>query len=77
MRSLLKDIPDSQMVGHTLYKGIYYLDPELQKKLCDAMISLPKVFPGDTVWWHCDLIHSYVIEQIFEIVEKDVVIKKG
>lgn len=23
-----------------------------------TMTSVPKVFPGDTVFWHCDVVHS-------------------
>jgi len=26
------------------------------------MISVPKVMPGDTVFWHCDVVHSVEIE---------------
>jgi hypothetical protein len=27
-----------------------------------TMTSVPKVYPGDMVFWHCDLIHSVEIE---------------
>ncbi len=27
-------------------------------RLDDTMTSVPKVNPGDTVFWHCDMIHS-------------------
>jgi Protein of unknown function (DUF1479) len=33
-----------------------FLHPHL--RLDDTMTSMPKVNPGDTVFWHCDLIHS-------------------
>ncbi len=26
------------------------------------MISVPKVLPGDTVFWHCDMVHSVEVE---------------
>ncbi|KAF8960034.1 hypothetical protein BDZ97DRAFT_1906016 [Flammula alnicola] len=38
--------------------------PELHPnlKLNETMISVPKVNPGDTVFWHCDVVHSVEIE---------------
>ncbi|KIY65448.1 DUF1479-domain-containing protein [Cylindrobasidium torrendii FP15055 ss-10] len=34
--------------------------PELHPhmRLEEAMTSMPAVNPGDTVWWHCDMVHS-------------------
>jgi len=26
--------------------------------LLEAVSSIPDVVPGDSVWWHCDMIHS-------------------
>ena len=26
------------------------------------MISVPKVYPGDAVFWHCDVIHAVEVE---------------
>ena len=57
MRSLLDDIPEHQMLGHKVGRS-QLLDPVLQEKLVNSMVTLPKVYPGDTVWWHCDIIHS-------------------
>ena len=57
MRSLLDDIPDYQMLGHKVGRS-QLLDPVLHEKLANSMVTLPKVYPGDTVWWHCDIIHS-------------------
>jgi len=57
MRPLLDDIPDNMIPGYQP-KKLFYLVPQVHKKLMDAMISIPKVNPGDTVWWHCDTIHS-------------------
>jgi hypothetical protein len=36
------------------------LSPELHPhlRLDECMISVPKVNPGDTVFWHCDVVHS-------------------
>ena len=60
MRPLLDDVPDNMMPGYKpQQKGCqFHLVPQIHKKLMDAMISMPKVNPGDTVWWHCDTIHG-------------------
>ncbi|KAK0494059.1 hypothetical protein EDD18DRAFT_1403122 [Armillaria luteobubalina] len=31
-------------------------------RLEKTMISVPKVLPGDTVFWHCDMVHSVEVE---------------
>ncbi|KDR78730.1 hypothetical protein GALMADRAFT_244254 [Galerina marginata CBS 339.88] len=38
--------------------------PELHPnmRLEETMTSVPKVFPGDTVFWHCDVVHSVETE---------------
>ena len=57
MRPLLDDIPENMIPGYRPNK-LYYLVPQIHSKLMDAMVSIPEVNPGDSVWWHCDLIHS-------------------
>jgi len=57
MRPLLDDIPENMIPGYQPKKILYFV-PQFHSKLIDAMVSIPKVSPGDTVWWHCDLIHS-------------------
>ena len=27
-------------------------------RLDECLVSVPKVYPGDTVYWHCDVIHA-------------------
>ena len=57
LRPLLKDIPVDELPNYYPHK-ILYLDQELHKELIKAMISIPKVYPGDCVFWHGDLVHS-------------------
>ncbi|KAI0076163.1 DUF1479-domain-containing protein [Panus rudis PR-1116 ss-1] len=33
-------------------------------KLDETMISVPKVYPGDTVFWHCDMVHAVEVEHV-------------
>ena len=58
MRPFLKDVAHDELPGYKEGK-IFYLEPNrsLHTRLCNALVTIPKVFPGDTVWWHPDLIH--------------------
>ncbi|KAF8896652.1 DUF1479-domain-containing protein [Infundibulicybe gibba] len=42
--------------GYTGPRPTPALHPHL--RLAEAMTSVPKVNPGDTVFWHCDVVHS-------------------
>ena len=33
-------------------------DPDWHAELLQGLVSIPLVEPGDTVWWHPDLIHA-------------------
>jgi hypothetical protein len=39
-------------------------NPELHPhlRLEQSMTSMPKVYPGDAVFWHCDVVHAVEIE---------------
>jgi len=63
MRPLLDDIPENMIPGYQPTK-LFYLVPQIHSKLMNAMVSIPEVNPGDTVWWHCDLIHS--VEEVHQ-----------
>merc|ERR1711962_1325647 len=63
MRLLLDDIPENMIPGYEPNQP-YYLVPQIHSKLMNAMVSIPEVNPGDSVWWHCDLIHS--VEEIHQ-----------
>lgn len=57
MRPLLSDILEDELPGYRKGK-LFFLDQSIHSRIYDSVISIPKVFPGDTVWWHPDLIHS-------------------
>ncbi|KAG6853316.1 hypothetical protein C0991_005242 [Blastosporella zonata] len=57
------DISSSEFPGIIPRDGGYAgpkASPELHPhlELEKTMLSVPKVYPGDTVFWHCDVIHS-------------------
>jgi hypothetical protein len=57
LRSLQPDVPDDELLlaapGQVLGA-----DGESHPTLMDGMVSIPEVSPGDTVWWHPDIIHG-------------------
>ena len=59
MRPFLNDIPDDELPGYDGDK-LFFIDPSIHSKLYNALVSIPKVYPGDTVWWHPDLVHRYL-----------------
>ena len=56
MRPFLHDMGSDELPGYEEGK-IFYLDPSFHGRLYNSLVSIPKVYPGDTVWWHPDLIH--------------------
>jgi hypothetical protein len=57
LRPLLDDLPEDNMCGVKLNRTL----PATKKWhsiLMDAVSPIPSVQPGDSVWWHCDMIHS-------------------
>mmetsp|Transcript_133071 Transcript_133071/g.315418 ORF Transcript_133071/g.315418 Transcript_133071/m.315418 type:complete len:419 (+) Transcript_133071:45-1301(+) len=57
LRPFLEDVPASSFCGANPGK-VQDLFPEFHQELIDCLVPIPDVQPGDTVWWHCDLIHA-------------------
>jgi hypothetical protein len=57
LRPLLDDVPDDDMCGVKLNRT-FPAGAQYHALLLDAVSSIPSVEPGDSVWWHCDMIHS-------------------
>lgn len=57
LRSLQPDVPDDELLlaepGRVLGA-----DDASHPELMHGMVSIPEVEPGDTVWWHPDVIHG-------------------
>jgi len=69
MNISLKQVDSFPDISQSDFPGIYprnggyggpALTPTLHPnlKLEEMMISVPKVNPGDAVFWHCDVVHS-------------------
>ena len=57
LRPLLSDVADDDMCGTTVNQVF----PAIEKwhpLLMRALVGIPDVQAGDSVWWHCDMIHS-------------------
>ncbi|HYJ75726.1 MAG TPA: YbiU family protein, partial [Kineosporiaceae bacterium] len=57
LRPLLPDVPDDDMCGVTTNR-VFPASERWHAPLLEALSGIPDVRAGDSVWWHCDMIHS-------------------
>ena len=57
LRPLLADVPDDDMCGVTPNQ-VFPASEKWHSVLLEALSGIPDVSAGDSVWWHCDMIHS-------------------
>ena len=57
LRPLLSDVPEDSMCG-VRPNRTFPMTREWHALLTDAVSVIPSVRPGDSVWWHCDMVHS-------------------
>jgi hypothetical protein len=57
LRPLLDDVPDDDMCGVTVNQ-VFPAGDKWHPDLIAALTGIPDVKAGDSVWWHCDMIHS-------------------
>jgi hypothetical protein len=57
LRPLLDDVPDDDMCGVTVNQ-VFPAGNKWHPDLIAALSGIPSVEAGDSVWWHCDMIHS-------------------
>src|SRR5690349_3690763 len=57
LRPLLSDVPDDDMCGVTVNQ-VFPASDKWHPLLLEALAGIPDVRAGDSVWWHCDMIHS-------------------
>lgn len=64
LRPLLDDIAGDDLCGVRLSRT-FPVNEQFHKILMPALSGIPDVQAGDTVWWHCDVIHAVapVIDQ--------------
>jgi hypothetical protein len=57
LRPLLDDVPEDDMCGVTTNQ-VFPANAKWHPLLLQALSSIPDIRAGDSVWWHCDMIHS-------------------
>lgn len=57
LRALQSDVPEGELCGATPGRSLRAV-PEWHALLLEALVSIPMVDRGDTVWWHSDVIHA-------------------
>jgi hypothetical protein len=57
LRPLLDDVPADSMCGVEINRA-FPANQQWHPLLMEALTPIPDVQPGDSVWWHSDMIHS-------------------
>jgi hypothetical protein len=57
LRPLLANVPEDDMCGVTTNQ-VFPANERWHPLLMQALTGIPDVKAGDSVWWHCDMIHS-------------------
>ena len=57
LRPLLPDVPEDALCGAEPGRALC-VTPEWHSLLMPALVSIPRVEPGDTIWWHPDVVHG-------------------
>jgi hypothetical protein len=57
LRPLLSDVPEDDMCGVTVNQ-VYPVSEKWHPLLVRAFGGIPDVQAGDSVWWHCDVVHG-------------------
>ena len=56
-RALQNDVPENELCGSKLGRALS-VNNDYHSLLLRGLVSIPKMKPGDTVWWHPDVIHA-------------------
>ena len=57
LRALQPDVPDGDLCGAQPGRALG-ASPRWHADLLEGLVPIPEVQPGDTVWWHSDIIHA-------------------
>ncbi len=57
IRPLMEDVPDTSLCGVAPRQALP-VDAKWHDILLRGKSTIPDMAPGDSVWWHCDLIHG-------------------
>ena len=57
LRPLMPDVPEDDMCG-VIVEKVFPISQQWHPLLMSALSCIPDVKAGDSVWWHCDMIHA-------------------
>ena len=57
LRALQADVADEDLCGATAGRALL-CDPKWHQLALDGLCSIPQMQPGDTIWWHPDVVHA-------------------
>ena len=57
LRALQNDVPDDELCGAQPGRALS-VNPQYHSLLLNALSSIPQMEPGDTVFWHSDVVHA-------------------
>ncbi|MGD0474452.1 MAG: YbiU family protein [Candidatus Velthaea sp.] len=57
LRALLDDVAPDALCGAQAGRALGLLDP-WHTALRAGIVPIPRMYPGDTIWWHPDLLHA-------------------
>lgn len=57
LRALCDDVPDNVLAGAEPCRALS-ISEQWHAPLLDGLCPIPRVEPGDTVWWHPDIVHA-------------------
>ena len=57
LRGLQDDVAEDEFCGAVAGRSLQ-VSPEFHAPLLRALVSIPAVEPGDTAWWHPDVVHG-------------------
>jgi hypothetical protein len=57
LRALQDDVPEDELCGAKPGRALS-VNPEAHSLLLEALTSIPLMQPGDTVFWHSDVVHA-------------------
>lgn len=57
LRALQPDVPDDELCGVTP-KQVLPISEQWHPLLMRALTPIPNLQAGDSVWWHCDVVHA-------------------
>jgi len=57
LRALQDDVPAGELCGAMPGRALL-VDPSWHAELLKGLVTIPHMNPGDTIWWHPDVVHA-------------------